>query len=111
MLLKEGASVAAYDPAAGARARELFADCEIDVCDELYESADAADALLILTDWEEFGQLDLDRLRGIMKQPVIIDGRNMYSAEMMSANGFAYYSIGRASRPRAKAASEVDKAA
>jgi UDPglucose 6-dehydrogenase len=111
MLLREGASVAAFDPAAAANARALFSKDEITICDDLYDTADSADALLILTDWEEFGQLDFDRLRAVMKQAVLIDGRNMYEPEFVVQAGFAYYSIGRASHPRAKAASEVDRAA
>ena len=111
MLLRAGASVAAYDPAASIKAREVFSREEITICSELYDTAESADALLILTDWEEFAQLDLERLRDMMKQPVILDGRNMYEPEVVAAAGFAYYSIGRASHPRAKAASEVDKAA
>jgi UDPglucose 6-dehydrogenase len=111
LLLKEGASVRAYDPAANARAREVFSENEIEVCDDLYDCAADSDALLILTDWEEFSQLDLDRLRHTMKQPVIIDGRNLYAPETLAKAGFAYYSIGRASHPRAKAASEAEKAA
>ena len=111
MLLKEGANVAAYDPAAGARAKEVFAHGEIAICDDLYDTARSADAVLILTDWEEFGQLDFERLRTVMKHPVLIDGRNMYEPQFIADAGFAYHSIGRASRPRSMAASEVDKAA
>jgi UDPglucose 6-dehydrogenase len=110
MLLKEGARVCAYDPAAGARAKELFADDEVEIAEELYDAAADADALLILTDWEEFAQLDFERLRTLLKQPIIVDGRNMYAPESI-ANGFAYYSIGRPAIPSAKAASGVEKAA
>lgn len=111
MLLSEGASVRAYDPAANARAREVFAGNEIQIVEELYDCAAGTDALLILTDWEEFAQLDLERLRDSMNQNVIIDGRNLYSPQTVAEAGFAYYSIGRASQPRVKAASEVDRAA
>jgi UDPglucose 6-dehydrogenase len=111
MLLKEGGTVVAHDPAANARAREVFAKGEIDIAEELYDAAVDADALLILTDWEEFSQLDLERLRELMKQPVIVDGRNLYQPEFVAKAGFAYYSIGREARPRVKAATEVDKAA
>jgi UDPglucose 6-dehydrogenase len=110
-LLKEGSRVAAHDPAANVRAREIFANGEIEICDELYDTAHGSDALLILTDWEEFAQLDFERLRDVMKQPVIVDGRNLYSPDIVADAGFAYYSIGRPSAPRAKAASEVDRAA
>ncbi len=111
MLLKEGANVVAYDPAAAAKAREAFGEDEITLCDHLYSAAESADALIILTDWEEFGQLDFGRLRSVMKAAVLIDGRNMYEPEFVAARGFAYYSIGRTSLPRAKAATEVDRAA
>lgn len=111
MVLKEGATVAAYDPAAAAKARGLFKDQEVTISDDLYDAADGADALLILTDWEEFGQLDFDRLRAIMKQAVLIDGRNMYEPDFVAETGFLYCSIGRVSRPRTRAASEVDRAA
>lgn len=111
LLLKEGASVAAYDPAANERAREIFAGGEIEICNELYETAEDADAILILTDWEEFAELDFETLRSTMRRPVLIDGRNIHSPEVVAKAGFAYYSIGRASRPQAKAASEMEKAA
>jgi UDPglucose 6-dehydrogenase len=61
-----------------------------------YEAARGADALLILTEWEEFANLDLARLRDELKYPIVIDGRNLYDPEMMAANGFTYYSVGRA---------------
>jgi UDPglucose 6-dehydrogenase len=61
-----------------------------------YEAAHDADALLILTEWEEFANLDLSRLRQQLKYPIVIDGRNLYDPETMAAHGFTYYSIGRA---------------
>jgi UDPglucose 6-dehydrogenase len=61
-----------------------------------YEAARGADALLILTEWEEFANLDLDRLNRELKYPIVIDGRNLYDPEVMAANGFTYYSVGRA---------------
>jgi UDPglucose 6-dehydrogenase len=61
-----------------------------------YDAAHDADALLILTEWEEFASLDLDRLAKQMKYPIVIDGRNLYHPEDMAAAGFTYYSIGRA---------------
>jgi len=61
-----------------------------------YEAATGADALLILTEWEEFANLDLQRLNQELKYPIVIDGRNLYDPEVMAANGFTYYSVGRA---------------
>jgi UDPglucose 6-dehydrogenase len=61
-----------------------------------YDAARGADALLILTEWEEFASLDLPRLRHELKYPIVIDGRNLYDPEIMAAHGFTYYSIGRA---------------
>jgi UDPglucose 6-dehydrogenase len=61
-----------------------------------YEAAHGADALLILTEWEEFATLDLARLNQELKYPIVIDGRNLYDPELMAANGFTYYSVGRA---------------
>ena len=59
------------------------------------DAADGADALLILTEWEEFSALDLDRLLKQLKYPIVIDGRNLYDPETMAAHGFTYYSVGR----------------
>jgi UDPglucose 6-dehydrogenase len=61
-----------------------------------YEAAQGADALLILTEWEEFASLDLNRLRKELKYPIVIDGRNLYDPDVMAAQGFTYYSVGRA---------------
>jgi len=61
-----------------------------------YEAAAGADALLILTEWEEFANLDLDRLSRELKYPIVIDGRNLYDPDVMAAHGFTYYSVGRA---------------
>jgi UDPglucose 6-dehydrogenase len=60
-----------------------------------YEAAHGADALLILTEWEEFANLDLPRLRQELRYPIVIDGRNLYDPEVMANHGFTYYSVGR----------------
>jgi len=65
--------------------------------EDAYEAARGADALLILTEWEEFAALDLKRLKAELKYPIIIDGRNLYDPEIMAAEGFSYYSVGRPS--------------
>jgi UDPglucose 6-dehydrogenase len=94
-LLQEGSKVTAYDPAAMERAREVLGTT-ITFAESPYEAAHGADALLLLTEWEEFANLDLNRLREELKYPIVIDGRNLYDPEVMAANGFTYYSVGRA---------------
>ena len=95
MLLKERCEIVAYDPAAMERARKEFADAPISFAESAYEAAEKADALLILTDWEEFAALDFQRLRQALNHPILIDGRNLYSREEMEAQGFCYFSVGR----------------
>src|SRR5262249_54511863 len=94
-LLQEGCRISAYDPAAAERAREVFG-AKIEYADSPYSAARGADALLILTEWEEFAVLDLARIQAQMKYPIVIDGRNLYDPEAMASAGFTYYSVGRA---------------
>ena len=94
-LSQEGSKITAYDPAAMERAREVVPS-DITFANSAYEAAHGADALLILTEWEEFASLDLDRLNRELKYPIVIDGRNLYDPEVMAAHGFTYYSVGRA---------------
>jgi UDPglucose 6-dehydrogenase len=94
-LLKEGCEVRAYDPAAMEKAREILAASAITYARNPYEAADGADALLILTDWKEFAELDLDRLREQLAYPIVIDGRNLFDPQVMAEHGFIYSSIGR----------------
>jgi UDPglucose 6-dehydrogenase len=94
-LLQEGCKITAYDPAAMERTQEAI-NSGIRYANSSYEAARGADALLILTEWEEFANLDLDRLNQELKYPIVIDGRNLYDPEVMAARGFTYYSVGRA---------------
>jgi UDPglucose 6-dehydrogenase len=94
-LLQEGSKITAYDPAAMERAREVLPS-GVAFANSAYEAARGADALLILTEWEEFANLDLHRLRQELKYAIVIDGRNLYDPEVMAAQGFTYYSVGRA---------------
>src|SRR5712692_1504556 len=94
-LLQEGCQITAYDPAATERAREVLKS-SVEFANNAYEAASDADALLILTEWEEFSALDLNRLHKQLKYPIVIDGRNLYDPETMAAHGFTYYSVGRA---------------
>jgi UDPglucose 6-dehydrogenase len=93
-LLREQCAVVAYDPAAMARARAALTG-DISYADSPYEAATGADALIILTDWEEFGALDLDRIKALLRYPIVVDGRNLYSRESMQKSGFLYVSMGR----------------
>ncbi len=95
-LLKEGCEVVAYDPAAMERAREVLPGRGLSFGESAYEAARGADALLILTDWEEFAALDLGRLQAALKYPIVLDGRNLYDPELMAQRGFHYFSVGRA---------------
>lgn len=94
-LLQEGCKISAFDPAAMERAQEVMST-GVRFANSAYEAATGADALLILTEWEEFANLDLQRLNRELKYPIVIDGRNLYDPAVMAANGFAYYSVGRA---------------
>ncbi len=93
-LLREGCRICAYDPAAMERAREVLKP-GVEFAADAYAAAKGADALLILTEWEEFAALDLERLRGLVKYPIVLDGRNLYDPAVMVEHGFSYYSVGR----------------
>jgi UDPglucose 6-dehydrogenase len=90
-----GAAVAAYDPAAMDNVRVALADDPIELCADAYEAAAGADALVLVTEWRELRHPDLARLRATMRQPVLFDGRNVWSAERVRAAGFQYQGIGR----------------
>ena len=95
-LLKEGARVRAYDPVASGEAARLYdSRSEVVLCKNAYDAAAGADALAIVTEWQEFRSPDFDRLQEILKAPVIFDGRNLYDPAMVGRFGFTYYAIGR----------------
>ena len=96
-LIQEGCQVSAYDPAAADSARKMMRGIEsrMRFASDPYEAAKNADAVLILTDWNEFAMMDLERLREAMREPVLIDGRNLFSPESMAELGFTYISVGR----------------
>lgn len=98
MLLAEGCTVVAYDPAAMSRAEsKLPRSSQMQYAGGIEEAAADVDALLILTDWQEFARLDLVQLHSLMRYPIIVDGRNLYDPQHMIENGFTYLSIGRPS--------------
>jgi UDPglucose 6-dehydrogenase len=94
-LQEAGARVRAYDPAAMHEAAKLLPDVEW--CQDAYEAISGADALLLLTEWNEFRALDLPRVRSLLKRPIVVDLRNVYRREEMQAVGMTYHSIGRPS--------------
>jgi UDPglucose 6-dehydrogenase len=94
-LLKEGASVCAYDPAAMSKAQAVLPPGTVEYAENEYLAASRRDALLVLTEWEQFAKLDLQKLRSVLKQPIVIDGRNLFQPSQMAAAGFLYYSVGR----------------
>jgi len=93
-LLSMGATVRAYDPEAMETARRVFGD-RISYCSHSYDALDGADALAVVTEWNEFREPDFKRIKQLLKSPVVFDGRNIYSPEMMRGLGFTYFSIGR----------------
>jgi UDPglucose 6-dehydrogenase len=95
-LLAEGCILAAYDPAAEHRTREVIpSGPQMRYVDDPYAAAQDADALLILNDWQEFAELDLERLHYTLRYPIVIDGRNLYDPAPMTRLGFTYLSVGR----------------
>jgi UDPglucose 6-dehydrogenase len=93
-LLARGVTVKAYDPAAGPVARGIFGD-RIALCEKSYDALAGADALAVVTEWNEFREPDFAKMQSLLKHPVVFDGRNIYSPEHMRELGFTYYSIGR----------------
>jgi UDPglucose 6-dehydrogenase len=93
-LLKAGATVQAYDPEAMKVARGIFG-AKITYAPNSYAALEAADALLIVTEWNEFREPDFARMRKLMRKPVIFDGRNIYNPHQIRAHGFDYLSMGR----------------
>ena len=95
-LLQEDCIVSAYDPAAEDRTKEVIPPGpQMRYVSDPYAAAQDADALLILNDWQEFAELDLERLHYTLRYPIVIDGRNLYDPATMAKNGFTYLSVGR----------------
>jgi UDPglucose 6-dehydrogenase len=94
MLLEEKCQIVAFDPAAMDRARHVLGN-RVSYARDAYAAAEGADALLILTEWKEFTNLDLARIKRLLRCPVVLDGRNLFSHSEMNEAGLNYYSIGR----------------
>jgi UDPglucose 6-dehydrogenase len=96
LLMKAGARVRAYDPVANEEAQRIYdGRSDFTVCKNAYEAAEGADALAIATEWQEFRSPDFDRLKEILKAPLIFDGRNLYDPSILKRFGFTYYGVGR----------------
>jgi UDPglucose 6-dehydrogenase len=93
MLKKQGAKIKAYDPHAMHNALKIMPD--IEYCRNPYDVAKSSDALIIITEWKEFSNLKLSKIRKLLKMPIIIDGRNIFEPTTMKKLGFIYSSIGR----------------
>lgn len=89
----DGAKICAFDPQAMKAGRKVFKN--IKFCKDVYETAKGADCLLVLTEWNEFKEIDFKRIKKLLKQPVIVDGRNIYDPAKMKKLGFRYFGIGR----------------
>ena len=96
-LLKAGATVTAHDPAAMVEAKRRL-DGKVTLADTSYEAIDGADALAVVTDWNEYRHPDFGRIKQSLRRPIIVDGRNLYAVDKMAQLGFSYHSIGRGVR-------------
>ena len=94
ILEKEGAKIKVYDPAAMAKVKQAIKG-RVEFCKDAYETAKESDCLLVITEWNEFKELDFKRIKKLMRQPVIVDGRNIYDPAEMKKLGFRYAGIGR----------------
>ncbi len=96
LLWESGAKVRAYDPVATAEARRIYGDRpDLVLCKNAYEAVDGADALAIVTEWQEFRSPDFDRLKQLLRTPVVFDGRNLYDPAIIERFGLVYHAIGR----------------
>jgi UDPglucose 6-dehydrogenase len=95
MLRGYGADLCVFDPQAMANAKQVLGNVNITYCNDAYETMRDADALFILTEWKEFGQLDLGKVKSLLKAPVIFDGRNMLDWHKVESMGFTYFAIGK----------------
>lgn len=95
-LTAAGMKVRAYDPVAGENAARLLeANPLVTLCAEQYETCQSADALMVVTEWNQFRNPDFDRIKALLKAPLLFDGRNIYNPASMASHGFAYFCIGK----------------
>ena len=98
LLTEAGMKIRAFDPIAGPKARIALANNRlVEISDEQYEVLGQADALAVVTDWNQFRNPDFNRIKRQLKAPILFDGRNLYSASLVASQGFAYFAVGRPS--------------
>ena len=107
LIESEGGRVRAYDPAAMERVRAEGLLPNVQLCHDPYEVAQNADALVIVTEWNEFKNLDMQRIRDALRQPIVVDGRNIYDYRELHALGFKYWGVGRSGLSAALLPSET----
>lgn len=95
MLRGYGAELSVYDPQANKNAQIVLGDCGVTYCNDAYETMSKADALLLLTEWKEFAQLDLEKVGSLLKSKVIFDGRNLLDRKKVESAGFTYFAVGK----------------
>jgi UDPglucose 6-dehydrogenase len=93
-LLEKGARIQAWDPEAMVNAQHIFGD-SVQLTHTQYDALKGADALFIMTEWSDFREPEFERMKTLLKEPVIFDGRNLYAPGKMADDGFSYFSIGR----------------
>jgi UDPglucose 6-dehydrogenase len=106
-LRQAGATIRAFDPEGMSEARKLLDG--VAFCDDAYDTMDGADALVILTEWNEFRALDLERVKSLLRSPTVLDFRNIYKPDDMAEAGFYYFSIGRRSVEPARGAQRIER--
>ena len=99
-IIRQGGQVKACDPAAVPNAGKMLP--EVKYCDDAYSTAEGVDALILVTEWQQYKDLDLKKLKSLMKRPVFIDGRNVYDPDAMTGLGFEYHCIGRGNSGRVR---------
>ncbi len=97
LLQNEGARIQAYDPQAMENAAQLLT--KVKLCENPYQVADGAEALILITEWNEFKQIDFSRIKQLMRQPIIMDGRNLWDENSLKNMGFQYFGVGRGNKP------------
>jgi UDPglucose 6-dehydrogenase len=99
LLQNEGAHIQVYDPQAMENAEQVLK--KVKLCENPYQVAEGADALVLVTEWNEFKQIDFSRIKQLMKQPIIMDGRNLWDENTLKNMGFQYFGVGRGTKPKA----------
>jgi UDPglucose 6-dehydrogenase len=97
LLENEGAHIKAYDPQAMENATHILP--KVQLCENPYQVAEGADALVLITDWNEFKQIDFSRIKPLMARAVIMDGRNLWDEKTLKNMGFQYFGVGRGTKP------------